>query len=256
MRGKRCRESCRPRPRRLIPAHAGKTVIARSKSSGRGAHPRACGENLIWNSTHTQSPGSSPRMRGKRFCPGSQLRLCRLIPAHAGKTVMLMSTILNMRAHPRACGENRLCPHKTEFLPGSSPRMRGKQSGRVRAAVQQRLIPAHAGKTQPRPASRYRLWAHPRACGENDEWKHPIAGLSGSSPRMRGKLSDASEDGSIRRLIPAHAGKTSLRAPRRWRSRAHPRACGENAVDASRLEERRGSSPRMRGKRLHIYPGG
>ena len=52
--------------RRLIPAHAGKTVGGGEPESVDGAHPRSRGEN-----------GDQRRPR---------VRLFRLIPAHAGKT--------------------------------------------------------------------------------------------------------------------------------------------------------------------------
>ena len=92
--------------------------------------------------------------------------------------------------------------------------------------------------------------AHPRACGENDVRVFPTAPASGSSPRVRGKLSIPYANADGVGLIPARAGKTGGAAPRRAVSRAHPRACGENvtlAVDPSRTW---GSSPRVRGKHV------
>ena len=49
-------------------------------------------------------------------------------------------------------------------------------------------------------------------------------------------------------LIPAHAGKTTGALTLETVYRAHPRACGENAVRAARALKVAGSSPRMRGK--------
>ena len=51
---------------RLIPAHAGKTDIYQHGDPNSGAHPRACGENIILGAKGTDFAGSSPRMRGKR----------------------------------------------------------------------------------------------------------------------------------------------------------------------------------------------
>ena len=51
---------------RLIPACAGKTSRTKESSSGRGAHPRVCGENPCMSRIRRRRFGSSPRVRGKR----------------------------------------------------------------------------------------------------------------------------------------------------------------------------------------------
>ena len=50
----------------------------------------------------------------------------------------------------------------------------------------------------------------------------------GSSPRMRGKLTDAGQEAADCGLIPAHAGKTAPMMEALPFEPAHPRACGEN----------------------------
>ena len=50
------------------------------------------------------------------------------------------------------------------------------------------------------------------------------------------------------RLIPARAGKTSPTSTTPTTPSAHPRACGENALDVDGVASGRGSSPRVRGK--------
>ena len=93
---------------RLIPAHAGKTRFRKRSPRRRRAHPRACGENFHVRRIAPPVTGSSPRMRGKRL-PAVKATLHHgLIPAHAGKTNLLKSRRLQSRAHPRACGENRV----------------------------------------------------------------------------------------------------------------------------------------------------
>ena len=49
-------------------------------------------------------------------------------------------------------------------------------------------------------------------------------------------------------LIPACAGKTRFGKPEPFAPRAHPRVCGENYVQMHRLNNGKGSSPRVRGK--------
>ena len=131
---------------------------------------------------------------------------------------------------------------------GSSPRMRGKLRVHNSYNSHERLIPAHAGKTEPCSRPSRHLRAHPRACGEN-----PVADSRellevGSSPRMRGKPFRLCEQTFCDGLIPAHAGKT-CRLRVAWLTVwAHPRACGENVVCKFGETCSKGSSPRMRGK--------
>ena len=70
----------------------------------------------------------------------------------------------------------------------------------------------------------------------------------GSSPLTWGKPTLSWTPGWVKRLIPAHAGKTtsSTRLPRRLR--AHPRSRGENYQHATRERDAAGSSPLTRGK--------
>ena len=193
-------------------------------------------------------------MRGKPAavisCPAER----GLIPAHAGKTSHSVAVILCETAHPRACGEN---PSASTFTPlpyGSSPRMRGKPQTQSLTRIRIRLIPAHAGKTAPLPRLERSRPAHPRACGENQGNLFPPDIPIGSSPRMRGKRAGSGAGAGASGLIPAHAGKTSRLRRAGSHARAHPRACGENRAKRSSTYAARGSSPRMRGKRL-IFRG-
>ena len=187
MRGKRPEPSRNRRPRRLIPAHAGKTKAVGAGRRCQRAHPRACGENIAPTLDDITVAGSSPRMRGKLIF--ACMRVCArgLIPAHAGKTRFAVGSSLTWPAHPRACGENSIRPKASKAAGGSSPRMRGKRStgGSVISALG--LIPAHAGKTQPRYLICLHARAHPRACGENLGKMFFQISSAGSSPRMRGK---------------------------------------------------------------------
>ena len=52
--------------RGITPAHAGKTTISSRQRRASRDHPRACGENSSPTPDTTRTPGSPPRMRGKR----------------------------------------------------------------------------------------------------------------------------------------------------------------------------------------------
>ena len=111
----------------LIPACAGKTVNIPHCICEEPAHPRACGENFIPRPRAAPFGGSSPRMRGKRWVAFDSDGPHGLIPACAGKTHPRSIAGMDIRAHPRACGENGDdAARKIQEL-GSSPRMRGKQ---------------------------------------------------------------------------------------------------------------------------------
>ena len=78
----------------------------------------------------------------------------------------------------------------------------------------------------------------------------------GSSPRMRGAQP---RDGSQRRargIIPAYAGSTCRLLLVLWRSRDHPRVCGEHLMSHPPAPLMPGSSPRMRGAQFFISQGG
>ena len=107
--------------------------------------------------------------------------------------------------------------------------MRGKRTTGLAHLLETRLIPAHAGKTDPVAYEIAQRGAHPRACGENAGSGERVVIVFGSSPRMRGKRDSPAYRPVSQRLIPAHAGKTRRISAISLQDGAHPRACGENA---------------------------
>ena len=233
---------------RLIPARAGKTCSALRAPTNPGAHPRACGENRGPAHLHVRPGGSSPRVRGKHVAPLVSVAVFGLIPARAGKTRHRQVRRASTTAHPRACGENETDAGIEIAARGSSPRVRGKLRVVNRARAGVGLIPARAGKTL--NSARYPCgpWAHPRACGENARLTLWPPARRGSSPRVRGKLSEYKNTIDAQGLIPARAGKTVCVCCCLGVMGAHPRACGENARRRGGAVPDRGSSPRVRGK--------
>ena len=220
---------------RLIPAHAGKTPPRKPPWTSTWAHPRSRGENLSSRPWRDGGRGSSPLTRGKRPArqPGHAVR--GLIPAHAGKTVLGTPTKPSDRAHPRSRGENRRWGASPWPPGGSSPLTRGKRLIARPTGPQAGLIPAHAGKT-PSPSSPCSSrMAHPRSRGENEIPRTTRVIADGSSPLTRGKRRHPFEQWLLRRLIPAHAGKTSRRGRRKPERGAHPRSRGENMSPSSRV---------------------
>ena len=175
-------------------------------------------------------------------------RLSGLIPAHAGKTPSVTCDRPGTKAHPRSRGENRAFDVLGVGRMGSSPLTRGKLHRRASRPVNERLIPAHAGKTLT-PAGVFVIQgAHPRSRGENWVEGEAELGFTGSSPLTRGKQWEHNGHTFQVWLIPAHAGKTCPTRGDTAPTRAHPRSRGENMPHSRRYSSHAGSSPLTRGK--------
>ena len=214
-------------------------------------HPRACGANERFPTETVSEAGSSPRMRGKPVRSRRLRARRRIIPAHAGQTYRYGCGRHRQPDHPRACGANPVRTVPSLWASGSSPRMRGKHLDRGQRRQHVRIIPAHAGQTAPYVHRTFCRADHPRACGANHDCVRPLFRSFGSSPRMRGKHAVAGAARRVVRIIPAHAGQTSGLTYPMPSVADHPRACGANFRVREVVDAYAGSSPRMRGKRLH-----
>ena len=240
---------------RLIPAHAGKTMRLSQQGLITRAHPRSRGENFKHGIEAPLDLGSSPLTRGKRRRRAGGRHPLRLIPAHAGKTGMVLLGETVIQAHPRSRGENGLSKPRQRADLGSSPLTRGKRCVNSGYSVPLRLIPAHAGKTRVQDVEHAVAGAHPRSRGENLVLGEAHLHLAGSSPLTRGKLCAPGTGFPALRLIPAHAGKTSSALAVSAASAAHPRSRGENEPRTSEPDSSLGSSPLTRGKLGDCYAG-
>ena len=212
----------------VISAHAGKTAHSSQRRSPGRRHLRSRGENGPNTAENIAAYGSSPLTRGKPDATMADMLTTRLIPAHAGKTHCVLSHKIHHQAHPRSRGENPTTGFKSIVVFGSSPLTRGKLPGHVDRPGVYRLIPAHAGKTAYNTPPSHHARAHPRSRGENIGGFIKTSDSSGSSPLTRGKHRRDGDRLRLRRLIPAHAGKTVQSTPKYHRGPAHPRSRGEN----------------------------
>ena len=130
------------------------------------------------------------------------------------------------------------------------PLTRGKHTLDTNQTSNQRLIPAHAGKTQPPIPGSAANPAHPRSRGENITSRAGISLSLGSSPLTRGKPPGALGVWGDSRLIPAHAGKTAVCRDSAHERGAHPRSRGENLKRRLLRTVASGSSPLTRGKQI------
>ena len=131
--------------------------------------------------------------------------------------------------------------------------MRGKLLRRARSASARRITPACAGKTYDLILLDTPPTDHPRVCGENAIQNEPWVDTVGSPPRVRGKRSSAAAPAPGRRITPACAGKTHNSIQQESSSQDHPRVCGENNFSDCLIPLRKGSPPRVRGKRKQRY---
>ena len=106
--------------------------------------------------------------------------------------------------------------------------MRGQRDGRANRAGLLRIIPARAGPTYFINHVDYINADHPRSCGANMQARHFGAGLSGSSPLVRGQRSSLRPAWPRPRIIPARAGPTWWPPSAIRRTPDHPRSCGAN----------------------------
>ena len=196
----------------ITPAHAGKTDIESIQNAYNGDHPRACGENTPLGGNMITMPGSPPRVRGKRDEVDRHIYSIGITPACAGKTggnALLHSLIED---HPRVCGENYELRRHSDRCQGSPPRVRGKLCIRLNALQDNGITPACAGKTTARQPRKRRRRDHPRVCGENPKGYFKQITLTGSPPRVRGKLHKRGLLRGSLGITPACAGKTQTQA--------------------------------------------
>jgi len=151
----------------LIPASAGSTRHPRPPPKHPRAHPRIRGEHRGWSGTRSQPRGSSPHPRGARVVVVGGVVGEWLIPASAGSTSRVLSTLTLTAAHPRIRGEHVGMLRGGRQALGSSPHPRGAHGGRRDHRPVRRLIPASAGSTSCNAATPSIPRAHPRIRGEH-----------------------------------------------------------------------------------------
>ena len=85
------------------------------------------------------------------------------------------------------CGEKYKVPVVAGFVKGSPPHVRGKARGVCLGAVEDRITPACAGKSDGKAPDAKEPMDHPRMCGEKAKARATMADGSGSPPHVRGK---------------------------------------------------------------------
>ena len=248
-RGTRHSLTSRHHRRRFIPAQAGNTRRPARAPSRSTVHPRAGGEHATTRRSSRFSSGSSPRRRGTQVCQRLPGHRHRFIPAQAGNTSFYAFCRVSKPVHPRAGGEHSAHAGAIRRDTGSSPRRRGTPEIVFDGRCNLRFIPAQAGNTLRKSATKGFASVHPRAGGEHSVAVKPVVESYGSSPRRRGTRITRTQPVLTGRFIPAQAGNTAALRGRRRRVPVHPRAGGEHTHGRESREGYGGSSPRRRGTR-------
>ena len=156
--------------------------------------------------------GSSPRTRGTESPDSGVGANERFIPADAGNRLCEGKGSPQNAVHPRGRGEQPLQALPIRPSNGSSPRTRGTGNPSRWGRLDNRFIPADAGNSHPGHQGRDRPAVHPRGRGEQGVGYVERRGEFGSSPRTRGTVTEAEEDGTVTRFIPADAGNRSFQS--------------------------------------------
>ena len=219
-----------PRAGRFIPAWAGTSLAQVPARSAAPVHPRVGGEQGVAVTFLAFFGGSSPRGRGTEHPPGWPELPERFIPAWAGNRADPRAGQGVTSVHPRVGGEQAKRFHLCGAGRGSSPRGRGTDLERRRAAAARRFIPAWAGNSKGAQTENYWTTVHPRVGGEQVDYLGENMFCSGSSPRGRGTGQHQRGDGLPGRFIPAWAGNSRSAMPAMWRRPVHPRVGGEQSI--------------------------
>ena len=135
-----------------------------------------------------------------------------ITPAYAGKSFIVRCSALEVKDHPRICGEKFNALPAELKAKGSPPHMRGKVGLKETQSSASRITPAYAGKRHcPRFGCRSR-GDHPRICGEKLRCRQLPDGEQGSPPHMRGKEKSLEDHLQKAGITPAYAGKRLKRS--------------------------------------------
>ena len=147
-----------------------------------------CGEKLRRHLRYIQRKGSPPRVRGKAICRMRWCKISRITPARAGKRRTGKVHRMPVEDHPRVCGEkaHMVCTH--DAFRGSPPRVRGKAKKVKKRDIISKITPACAGKSLIDADLAAFGRDHPRVCGEKNSAQAIIINITGSPPRVRGKV--------------------------------------------------------------------
>ena len=210
-RGTRIDSGQNDRFNRFIPAYAGNSCSNAPVSATIPVHPRLRGELTSRGLPFMVVIGSSPLTRGTLAFDDASYSAARSIPAYAGNSAQGKARNLLRSVHPRLRGELAVVTAQRIVKSGSSPLTRGTRENSSPHEFHGRFIPAYAGNSNHKDASREIKPVHPRLRGELEDFTVTKSGCRGSSPLTRGTLLLDIMFNAIFRFIPAYAGNSFAR---------------------------------------------
>ena len=211
----------------ITPAHAGKSNSGIQFGMTTMDHPRTRGEKYIFAVYNSWCRGSPPHTRGKVYILFRGHFRFGITPAHAGKSLFLLSCVGFVGDHPRTRGEKYTGREQIPCNRGSPPHTRGKEQIVRRGGNVERITPAHAGKSVDFHSVRLRREDHPRTRGEKRHLLHLLMIPRGSPPHTRGKDPVRRDSDKQPGITPAHAGKSFCFRNALCGCGDHPRTRGE-----------------------------
>ena len=197
-----------PATKRIIPARAGFTAIARLPPVEPADHPRSRGVYRGPARARRRPRGSSPLARGLPADEAATGSRKWIIPARAGFTHRRPVVKDRPADHPRSRGVY-ICAWRRGSSPiGSSPLARGLLRFRGWTHIMVRIIPARAGFTLSTNGPLRSMTDHPRSRGVYKCMLSILSHDPGSSPLARGLRRCAPMFATRPGIIPARAGFT------------------------------------------------
>ena len=237
-----------------IPACAGEAYRRRRWRRPGSVYPRVCGGSRPGDAASTDTPGLSPRVRGKPNDGTLNRPSQRSIPACAGEAPGRRCGQMAIRVYPRVCGGSLQRSSLSGSVIGLSPRVRGKPLARPQKKHRVRSIPACAGEAWRYRGNSRQTRVYPRVCGGSAFCPSTDRVRCGLSPRVRGKRCPPAYARRAGRSIPACAGEAATSPGSAFRFRVYPRVCGGSRQRWTPAAGVAGLSPRVRGKRLTDRP--
>ena len=189
------------------PPRARGRLSARAESPGHSGDASACAGKTSEGGRGARRDGGRLRIRGEDFVS---------FPIHSVDRFSFFgyTAIDHSKGKLSANGTLRISPDCGIFLywhtvlcfgelqQGYPPRVRGKPVARDGPPLTKGITPARAGKTCNAPTGGGVRLDHPRACGENVWLAVPLAAVTGSPPRMRGKHCNVEIAGKLHQITP------------------------------------------------------
>ena len=234
---------------RFTPTCVGTTPLFGRFYTNAAVHPHVCGDDPPGENHWRFADGSPPRVWGRQPHAVHRRHPERFTPTCVGTTEPGSRCLQSHSVHPHVCGDDHAGEHRAAGVIGSPPRVWGRHELRVRQRHRPRFTPTCVGTTSGRPRRAPRPSVHPHVCGDDRLKAGRLAYGPGSPPRVWGRLVTVAIRRGQARFTPTCVGTTHRAGSAALRRAVHPHVCGDDGVTYRVANPRRGSPPRVWGRR-------